>query len=91
MILTIAAAKDNACVLHSLQNLFKEFSTKFDAFLFRNIRDNLNRDYIIKHQQEEIFTLGYERYYTSHSFRMRVATLARLEQLSEDKILLFRR
>lgn len=84
--LSIAAAKDDGCVLRSLHRLYTSFPTALQAPLF-DTNKGFTRQYVTQTLRSTLAQLGHKGNYSGHSFRRGAATWASQNGLNEDEIM----
>jgi integrase len=92
VLLTIAAADDDACPVRSLRRLLERYPTSSLSapLFFTSPTQCFTRDFVIDTLREQLRKLGIDGHYSGHSFRRGAATWARIAGLSEEIMLLGR-
>ena len=93
ILLTIAAADDDACPVRSLRHLLERFPTDSLSapLFFTSSREYFTRQFVIDTLRALLARLGIDGHFSGHSFRRGAATWARIAGLSEEEIMLLGR
>ena len=93
VLLTIAAADDDACPVRSLRHLFERFPTNSPSapLFFTSSTQCFTRELVTDTLRAQLRRLGIDGHYLGHSFRRGAATSARMAGLSEEEIMLLGR
>lgn len=86
VVLTVAAAKDEACAVTSIENIFKKYSAPSNVSLFHQSEGAFTRDFVTSNLRAAMRQLGFEGNYSGHSFRRGPATSAKKAGLSDADI-----